>query len=117
MATEGARPRRVGESIRRELAPLLDDIARDKRLGLVSITSVDVSPDLRQATVHVTSLGDVDQRDLFDVLTEARPRLRHHLARVLKLRLVPELRFRADDSLERQARVSALLRGDIPDED
>jgi len=111
MSAEGSRPRRVAESIRRELAPLLDEMARDAHLGLISITEVEVSPDLRHAVVRVTQVGAPEEVDLLGLLGGQRGRLRQHLGRVLRLRHVPDLRFLMDESLKRQARVDALLRG------
>ena len=109
MATEGARPRRVGESIRRELAPLLDDIARDKRLGLVSITSVDVSPDLRQATCYVAPLGAQDPAPLVKALTRVRGYLRGQLSKEVTFKFTPDLTFQPDTSFDQADAVDKLL--------
>lgn len=109
MAPEPTRVARVAESIRRELAPLLQAFAADRRLGLVSITAVDVSPDLAYARVWVTQLGGDDQAGLLEALAEARARCRRHLARRLRLRSVPRIEFRFDPSVVQAVQVSALL--------
>ena len=57
MPKEFSRTRRVGEQLRRELAPMVQAVARDKGLGLVSLTEVQVSPDLKHAQIYVTRLG------------------------------------------------------------
>ena len=81
-----SRPRRVGEAIRRELAPPLQRIASDFGLGMVTLTSVDVSSDLRNAKLFVTQIGaPVTHADLIGVLSEMAGELRNHLAHNLRL--------------------------------
>jgi len=104
-----SRPRRLGHLLRRELAPLLDDLARERSLGLVTVTAVDVSPDLRNARVLYTALGDADRGRLAEALAAACPHLRHELALRLELRRMPVLSFGYDESVERGARLSRLI--------
>ena len=109
-SSPSSRPRRVGEAIRRELAQPLQRIASDLDLGMVTLTAVDVSPDLRNAKLFVTQIGaEVSHEELIAVLNEAGGELRNHLAHNLRLRTVPRLSFQFDESVERGARLSALL--------
>ena len=109
MRTISRRQKRVSEQIRHELSTLLKREARDPRLAEVTITEVQVSPDLRQAQIYVSGLGDRQQ--ILRALASASSYLRRHLAERLALRLVPEVRFRWDDSLERGQRILELLHG------
>ncbi len=107
--TTSSRPRRLGHLLRRELAPLLDELAQERHLGLITITVVDVSPDLRNARVLYTVLGNEDRKGVARILAEAGPHLRHELALQLDLRRMPELSFRYDESVEQGARLSRLI--------
>jgi ribosome-binding factor A len=106
------RPERVAHLMRRELADILARRLRDPRLGgMVSVTDVEVSPDLSVARVFVSVLepGEIRAR-AFAALDSAAGFVRRELAPRLGLREVPEIRFVADDSIERGARVEELLR-------
>ena len=93
------------------LSDLLRNEARDPRLGFVSITRIDVSADLRHATVHVSTMGDdEEQRQTIDMLINAAGWLRRECARRLPLRHAPTLRFQQDHSLEEGDRVLRLIR-------
>jgi ribosome-binding factor A len=102
---------RVAEAIRVEAATFLNEGAKDPRLvGLVTVTAVDVSQDLRQAKIFVSVLGsDTERAATFDALTSLAGHLRSRLARSLQLRLVPEIAFKLDDSVARAARIESLL--------
>jgi len=110
MPSEFSRTARVSEQLRRELAPLVQRLAGDAHLGLVSITAVDVSPDLKHAQVYVSQLGAEDRREeLMDLLGQASGRMRGRLGRVLRLRRVPQVQFRFDASVVQAARLCALI--------
>lgn len=110
MPREFPRARRVGDQIQRELAALIRDEIRDPRLGMVSISAVQVTRDLAHAKVHVSVLGSEQQsRESVDVLNRASGFLRHKLGKMLHLRVIPELRFYLDLSLEHGARMGALI--------
>ena len=105
------RTERVADLIRRELADILMNRMRDPRLGFVSITDVEVSPDLTHAIVFLSSLDGAEGRvQVVKVLTNAAPYLRRELAPRLGLREVPTLRFIYDESIERGARIEDLLK-------
>jgi ribosome-binding factor A len=107
---EFSRSRRVGEQIQRELAELVQRELKDPRLGMVTISSVDVTKDLSVAKVYFTVLNpDHDTAQTQEGLTSAGGFLRRELAHRMKLRVVPELRFYYDSSIENGSRLSALI--------
>ena len=108
---------RIGELLREELARLLRDETSDPRIGMVTLTRVDVSPDLAQALVFWSSLppggGQLDEEALEtigDGLHSAAAFLRRRVAKELEIRRSPALEFRHDASLEIGAQTLELLR-------
>lgn len=106
---ESSRPRRVGEQMQRELAALIQREVKDPRIGMVTVNAVEVSRDLANAKVYVTSIGQDDASVVVAILQRAAGFLRRELARRMRLRSVPELRFIYDVSLQRGNRLSALI--------
>jgi ribosome-binding factor A len=103
------RTRRVDQLLREEISTVLRRELHDPRVGFVTITSVDVTPDLRHATVWVSVIGDATERKAsLQVLGRAMPFVRHQLG-ALRLRRIPELHLREDDSAQRGTRVMRLL--------
>jgi ribosome-binding factor A len=110
MPKEFPRTRRVGEQIQRELSGLIRTEIKDPRVGMVSVTAVIVSRDLSHAKVYVSVLGNAEQTDAsVKVLGNAAGFLRHKLGKILHIRIIPELRFYLDRSLEEGARMGALI--------
>ncbi len=109
------RSERIADLIRQELARLLREEVRDPRIGFVTITEVDLSPDLRHARVYLTTMGD-DRETTLKALGGAAPFLRRSLAAACNLRFTPQLRFLFDESVETGFRVERLLQ-DIKTED
>ncbi len=110
MPREFPRSRRVGEQIQRLLAVLIQQEIRDPRLGMASISAVQVTRDLSSARVFVTVMGDAAVvKDSMDVLKRAAGFLRSSLAKQMHTRTVPELRFVYDRSLEEGVRLGALI--------
>ena len=104
------RQRQVGELLHEEISQLLQREVKDPRLGFVTVTGVDVSPDLRQARVYVTVLGDKeDAKKALAGLASAASYFRSILRHTLSLRYIPELTFKFDTSLEQGMRIDALL--------
>jgi ribosome-binding factor A len=103
------RPQRIGDLIQRELSDLLAREVRDPRIGMVTITSVDVSPDMSHAKVFFTVLDAEKLPDIQEGLGRAAGFLRSQLARRVKLYSIPELRFQYDESIERADRLSRLI--------
>ncbi len=103
------RMRRVNESIRQVLSETLPEL-KDPRIGFVTVTGVETSPDLRQATVFVSVLGTEKQRTLtLRGLTAAHGVLQSAIAHELKLKRTPQLGFEYDPSVERGVRMTKLI--------
>lgn len=103
------RNERVAEEIRGVLAEAIREV-RDPLVGFVTLTGVDLSPDLRQARVYVSRLGTEADRDAaVSALNHAVPFLRHAVATRARLRFTPTLRFVADATIERGSRVEAII--------
>ncbi len=106
----GRRPERLGEAIREEVARMIVFELKDPRLGLVTVTRVEVSHDLSHARVHVGVLGDEQERKKsLQALERAAGFVRHELSRRLGIRQVPEIDFRYDKGLDATDRVARLL--------
>ena len=110
------RPGRVADLIRLELARVLREDVRDPRVGFVTLTDVQLSPDLRSARVFVSTL-DQDERTTLDALERAAPFIRQALARSAALRFTPRLQFVFDRTLATGSRVESLLQeiGPLPE--
>ncbi|WP_106418826.1 30S ribosome-binding factor RbfA [Salinicola tamaricis] len=109
---EFKRTDRVADQLQQELAVLIQREIKDPRLGMVTVSSVKVSRDLGYADVFVTLLGENDAervRENLGVLKRAAGFLRSQIARRIKLRHVPELRFHYDESVLRGHHLSALI--------
>jgi ribosome-binding factor A len=103
------RIRRVDHLLQEEISAIIRREVHDPRVGFVTITGVDVTPDLRHATVWASIIGSpAERRATLQVLGRAMPYVRHHLG-VLRLKRIPELHLREDDSAERGTRVMQLI--------
>ena len=111
MASTNRRPDRVAEAIREEVATFLSQDVKDPRVvGLVTVTGVDVSRDLRVATVYVSIYGsEAERAATADGLASVASHLRARIGRSLRLRLAPEIVFKPDESIARAARIETLL--------
>ena len=103
------RPQKLGEVIQRELSELVQRELRDPRVGMITITSVDVSPDLSHAKVFFTTLDAAHVKEAEQGLKRAAGFLRSQLAKRIKLYTTPEVRFFYDESVERGDRLSRLI--------
>lgn len=107
MTTE--RMRRVNESVRQVLSESVGDL-KDPRIGFVTITGVETSPDLRHAKVFVSVLGSAKKRDAtISGLNSSHGVLQAALARELRMKRTPQLTFQYDPTVERGVRLSALI--------
>jgi len=106
------RTERVNELLREEISDLLRSELRDPRIGgLVTVTHVDVSPDLLRATVFVSVLGTEEERlSTMRALEHARPFLRRALSHRLRMRHTPAVSFVSDTSMERAQELTDLMR-------
>jgi ribosome-binding factor A len=104
------RMRRVNEAVREVLSMAISTELKDPRVGFVTVTGVDTSPDLRHARVFVSVLGDDRHRaDTLDGLGSARGYLQGRVASELRLKHTPQLRFEYDESADRGMRITELL--------
>ncbi len=108
---QGKRTDRVGHLIQMELSQLLVTKVKDPRLGFVTVTHVDIAPDLKNAFVYYSVLGDEKARESSqEALEKARGFLQRQIADAIKLRYTPKLDFRLDSSLERGMEIDRVLR-------
>lgn len=106
----GNRPQRIAELVHADLAKLIRNEVKDPRVGMVSITHVKVTGDLRMAFVHVTPLGGLgDGQEMLEGLQAAAPYLRRLLGKTLRLRHTLALEFRLDDGVDEAVRMTAML--------
>lgn len=109
MARHAPRHQRVGDQIQRELAQLIRDEVKDTRLGMVTLTAVRVSPDLSHAKVYYTTMDPAQRAVAHEVLGGAAPHLRYILGRLMRLRVIPQLHFIYDESIERGSHMSSII--------
>ena len=108
---DARRADRVAEAIRMEIARFLSEDAKDPRLaGLVTITAVDVTRDLRHARLFISIMGSDSQRaSTLEALEGMKGHLRTRLSKSMSLRVAPEISFKLDESVARAARIESLL--------
>ena len=106
------RTERVNDLLREEISELLRSDLRDPRIGgIVTVTHVDVSPDLRHALAYVSVLGtDEERASTLKALDHARPFLRRELSRRLTLRYTPDVAFMSDTSMAEAQEMTDLMR-------
>src|SRR3954464_1301949 len=108
--SQGSRPDRVADQIRGELAQMLARDVHDPGIGFVTLTRVQVSPDLQLARIFYTWLGDTKKgRNSKKALDRAAPFLRRQIGARLRLKRVPELKFQYDDAVAGADRIEQLL--------
>jgi ribosome-binding factor A len=107
------RMRKVDETVREALAEVLLEEVSDPRLALVTITSVQVSHDLRTARVYITAHGDEERyRAALEGLESAKRRIRSGLAKRVRMKFIPDLRFEIDTSVDEGMRIALAIRGE-----
>ena len=110
MPRDFSRTLRIAEQIQRDLAELLRLEVKDPRIGMVTLTDVEVTSDYAHAKVFFTALGDTAQvAAASEGLNRAAGFLRHELGHRIKLRSIPQLHFIHDESVERGVRLSQLI--------
>lgn len=111
------RPNRVGEQIKKELGQILQQELKDPRIGFVTVTGVEVTGDLQQATVYISVMGSNDDREgTLEGLEKAKGFIRTEIGRRIRLRHTPELMFKVDESIHYGNRIEKLLKEVNPDE-
>jgi ribosome-binding factor A len=108
--SQGSRPDRVGEQLRSELALMITREVHDPGVGFLTLTRVHVSPDLQQARVMYTVLGDEKSRAATaKALVRVAPFLKRQIGNRLRLKRAPELKFVYDESVAGQDRIEQIL--------
>ena len=111
----GERMRKINELLREVIAEQVGDL-KDPRIGFVTVTAVDTAPDLRHTTVFYTVLGDEDTfADTHEALEHAAPYLQSIVARQVRIKYIPKIHFRVDETIERAMRINRILH-DIEEE-
>lgn len=112
------RSTQVGSTIQAEISAILQREVSDPEIGFVTITDVELSPDLRLARVFVSSFGSPEQQKRsVAALERNRSRVRHFLAQRASLRYTPELEFRLDSSIGRADKIEKILHKVLPKEE
>lgn len=110
------RLQRLNEQLKRELSELIRTQVRDPRIGLVTVTAVDITSDLSLARVYVRILGDdAEVEEGMAGLAAAAPFMRTALGQELSIRRIPELRFQHDQSMEHALRIERILADVLPE--
>ena len=110
MPKDYPRSRRIAEQIQREMSEIIRLELKDPRVGMITLTDVEVTPDYSHAKIFFTRLGDPAQHtDIQHALEHAAGFLRSELAHRMRLRIVPQLHFEYDESVERGVRLSNLI--------
>jgi len=104
------RPNRVGEQMKKELGEIITRKIKDPRIGFVTVTDVQVTGDLQQATVYISVLGDQEQREnTLKGLAKAKGFIRSEIGQRIRLRKTPEITFEFDESIDYGNRIDTLL--------
>jgi len=104
------RVNRVAEQMKKEMTDIISQRIKDPRVGFVTVTGVEVTGDLQQATVYITVLGDDKKKaDSLDGLNKAKGFIRTEIGQRIRLRKTPELSFKIDESIEYGNRINQLL--------
>lgn len=111
MGMNKTRTNRVGEEIKKELSLLLQRGMKDPRIGFVTVTGVEVTSDLQLAKVYISVFGSAEQRNgSLAGLQKAKGFLRTEIGRRIKLRHVPDLVFKLDESIDYGNKIETILR-------
>lgn len=109
MPREFSRSQRMAEQVRRELAEIIKNEIKDPRLGFLSFTEVRMSNDLSHAVVYCSVLKSEDLHESIDILNHAVGFIRKSIGRRIRARIVPTLKFVADESIVRGAEMDNLI--------
>ena len=105
------RPGRVAEAFREEIMDMIQRDLKDPRIGFVTVTHVEVSPDLNHATVFISILGDEAKKDeTLKAMERAKRHIRSELGKRVRLKFLPELEFVHDTTIEESFKVSEIIK-------
>ena len=109
---------KINEELKKELSVIIDNNLKNPHItGMISVTKVKTSPDLRYARVYISLLNCKNVKETLDGLKSASGFMRSELAKRVNLRYTPELRFEIDDSMEYGAKIENILKNIIPKND
>ena len=112
------RMQKVDEEFKREIGKIIDqDLKNTNITGLISVTKVKVSPDLKSARVYISILNSKSKKNTLDGLKSATGFIRTELAKRINLRYTPSLNFELDDTMEYGAKIDNILKEIMPKED
>jgi ribosome-binding factor A len=109
MPREFSRSQRMAEQLRRELAEIVHDEIKDPRVGFVSFTEVRMSRDLSHAVIYCSVLNSEELKESIDILNSAAGFIRKSIGRRIRARIVPTLKFVADESVIRGEAMDELI--------
>lgn len=104
------RSQRVSDLLREEIAEIIMRRLKDPRLGFVTVTGVDITEDLKIARVFVSVLKTEDRESTLEILNSAKNFVRSEVAKRIRMKVIPTIEFRIDESIEYGARIDKLLK-------
>ncbi|MGH2447661.1 MAG: 30S ribosome-binding factor RbfA [Chloroflexota bacterium] len=108
--SERRRQQRVAEEIKRRASTFIRDELKDPRLGFITVTDVEVNSDLTLATIYVSVMGTPEEKEQsMEALQSAKGVVKRDIGDWLRMRTVPDVRFKLDNSLERGAHIMELI--------
>lgn len=106
----GMRPKRVQEALRREISVIVQKEIKDSRMGFTTVTKVEISKDLKNATVYYSVLGtEKEKRNTKFALSSAEGYIRKLIGDRIQMRFIPEIRFKIDKSIEHSQKIFDIL--------
>ena len=103
------RSQRVSDLLREEIADIITFKLKDPRIGFVTVTGVDVTEDIKMASVYVSVLRDEEKKSTIEILNAAKSFIRSELSKRLRMKFIPSIEFRLDVSAEYGSRIDRLL--------
>ncbi|TAN42180.1 MAG: 30S ribosome-binding factor RbfA [Nitrospirae bacterium] len=110
------RSQRVGDLIREEIAEIIMNKLKDPRIGFVTVTGVDLSPDMKSARIFVSILKEEEQGHSLEALNSSRAFMRSILGKRLRMKYIPHLDFKLDESINYGFKIDKILK-DIREKD
>jgi len=110
------RSQRVGDLVREEVADIIMNRLKDPRIGFVTVTGVDMAPDMKMAKVYVSVLKEEERELTLEILNSSKAFIRSLLSKRLRMKVIPTVEFRFDTSIEYGYKIDKLLK-EIKDRD
>jgi len=103
------RSQRVSDLLREEIADIISFRLKDPRIGFITVTGVDVTDDIKMASVYVSVLKEEEKELMLEILNAARSFIRTELSKRLRMKTIPSISFRLDSSIEYGSKIDKLL--------